>query len=360
LKIKAVSQVGGRNPHAGLVNQLLDDRQFTRFRLLVAFARWSGLHLIDGGLQRFVRRGHIDAIVGIDLGGTTVEALTYLHDLPNSALRVVSLGRSDAIFHPKLYMFDGPSRWAAVVGSANLTTGGLYRNAEASVLLTGTSREPNPFEEFWEQFDLPIEPVKPCHVMKVDTEVLENLAPRLDAFTEPAPDTGRLPLDIPAIELAEDPPAPGRPPDVGGTDARRSSDPSGIISTTAVAPIGPGALFMELWDETGGGSQVQLPKRVFSDFFGGAAGAVTYVTLHTPTGTERVRLQAFANRTWRVNLGFVARYPTPMRRAVLKFVRGSADEYKVTIRLQKADGYDRWLLKCSEGRPGSKRFGMYP
>lgn len=45
-------------------------------------------------------------------------------------------------YHPKVYAFQSGSRVVAIVGSANFTNGGLSKNHEAAVLLTGSQEEP--------------------------------------------------------------------------------------------------------------------------------------------------------------------------------------------------------------------------
>lgn len=50
----------------------------------------------------------------------------------------VILSFPNGTFHPKIYAFRSGDRVAAIVGSANFTQGGLGRNHEASVCLTGT------------------------------------------------------------------------------------------------------------------------------------------------------------------------------------------------------------------------------
>lgn len=45
-------------------------------------------------------------------------------------------------YHPKVYAFRSGTRAAAVIGSANFTRGGLGRNHEASVLITGSTSDP--------------------------------------------------------------------------------------------------------------------------------------------------------------------------------------------------------------------------
>ena len=67
------------NPLRDLLLACLRDIRYDRFRFMVAFARWSGLFLLDTDLQSFAQRKgtSIRGYVGTDLGGTTIEALTY-------------------------------------------------------------------------------------------------------------------------------------------------------------------------------------------------------------------------------------------------------------------------------------------
>lgn len=67
MKVSVVAQVGGKDSHAAVLNRLLLDKQFIRFRALIAFARQSGIALIDEPLKRYAARGSADVIVGIGL-----------------------------------------------------------------------------------------------------------------------------------------------------------------------------------------------------------------------------------------------------------------------------------------------------
>ena len=108
------------NAIADELNARLLDAAYTRFRCAVAFVRWSGLHLIDQPLQRFANRPgtSLECFVGVDLGGTTIEALTYLHELPGCTLHVVRSGIPTVVFHPKVYALEGRNRWWVLIGSS--------------------------------------------------------------------------------------------------------------------------------------------------------------------------------------------------------------------------------------------------
>ena len=70
-------------------------------------------------------------MVGISLGGTSKQGLQLARDVCDELLVFHEPGRT---FHPKVYLATGEWRARALVGSNNLTYGGLSRNYEAAVL----------------------------------------------------------------------------------------------------------------------------------------------------------------------------------------------------------------------------------
>src|SRR5688572_69416 len=115
MQVEVRLQLAGADRIEQELNELLGQPGYARLRVLVAFARWSGLHLLDAALRAFVDRGEADIIVGIDLGGTTGEALEYLMRLPNTRVRVFRSGNPFIVFHPKAYVLDGPGGWCAII-----------------------------------------------------------------------------------------------------------------------------------------------------------------------------------------------------------------------------------------------------
>lgn len=115
--------------------ELLDSRAYHTLNVFVAFAKNSGVLRIKDALQRFRDRGgKVNAYVGVDLGGTSYEALTALL-LHTDYLSVVH-SENGQTFHPKIYQFVGNEEGVIVVGSHNLTGGGLWTNFESSILLS--------------------------------------------------------------------------------------------------------------------------------------------------------------------------------------------------------------------------------
>ena len=120
--------------------EMLDIPDYHTLNIAVAFAKNSGVLRIKNALERFRKRGgKVNAYVGIDLGGTSYEALTALQ-LHTDSLNVVHSERGQT-FHAKIYQFIGKDKGLVVVGSHNLTGGGLWTNFESSVLIPvdGTS-----------------------------------------------------------------------------------------------------------------------------------------------------------------------------------------------------------------------------
>jgi HKD family nuclease len=112
--------------------ELLGSTNFHTLNIAVAFAKNSGVLRIKDALAKFRDRGGtVNAYVGVDLGGTSYEALTALL-LHTNSLNVVHSERGQT-FHSKIYQFSGAKNGLLVVGSHNLTGGGLWTNFESSV-----------------------------------------------------------------------------------------------------------------------------------------------------------------------------------------------------------------------------------
>lgn len=89
----------------------------------------------DGGAQ-------VRLVVGIDSGGTSSEVLQEVLSW-GIDVRIVKHRDSGHMFHPKLYLFEWADRRIVIVGSNNLTDGGLFRNYEGAVQVTYSVPEDN-------------------------------------------------------------------------------------------------------------------------------------------------------------------------------------------------------------------------
>lgn len=114
--------------------ELLDSADYQSLNIIVAFAKNSGVLRIKDALEKFRSRGGtVNVRVGVDLGGTSHEALTTLL-LYTDSLQVVHAEKGQT-FHPKIYYFQGDEKSLVIVGSHNLTAGGLWTNFESSVII---------------------------------------------------------------------------------------------------------------------------------------------------------------------------------------------------------------------------------
>lgn len=115
----------------------LSSGEWTRLDAAVAFVRRAGVNHLADSVRAFLRTGRVRFVVGIDLEGSSYEgmaALMAILDDPNAELWVFHNDQVAVTFHPKVFAFSSAERARIVVGSGNLTEGGLYRNYEAAAV----------------------------------------------------------------------------------------------------------------------------------------------------------------------------------------------------------------------------------
>ncbi len=116
------------------VAALAVDEDLTHLDIVVAWVKRSGVARVSEELRGLSRRGiRLRAIVGISQGGTSIQGLRAIGDVVSEVYVYHQPGRT---FHPKLYAAWGPSHAHVLVGSHNLTLGGLVTNHEAGVCST--------------------------------------------------------------------------------------------------------------------------------------------------------------------------------------------------------------------------------
>jgi hypothetical protein len=171
-----------------------------RLQVAVAWVNQEGAALLKDATSSV---GSLDAVVGINNKGTTVEGMLAMHSLAGS-LRVL-YQHPFVTFHPKAYWFDAGDAGTLIVGSSNLTGGGLDSNFEASIAADLSPELRQQWQGYWQS----LEGHKFC--FKVDSEeAIEELYLRGHLISEGAARRRRRGSATPAAKAGpgEDAPAP--------------------------------------------------------------------------------------------------------------------------------------------------------
>lgn len=119
--------------HAAAVRKLFEIPQVERAVISVAFVSENGVRLLEESLRAHAAETFVFAGIRNDI--TSYQGLLRLYSILGQNLFTVDTGRRRVVYHPKLFLVRGASRAGLVIGSANLTVGGLNNNIEAGMLL---------------------------------------------------------------------------------------------------------------------------------------------------------------------------------------------------------------------------------
>jgi hypothetical protein len=124
---------GKARPAGSILRAMLDDDELSTIAIVVAWVRFRGLLRLKPSFEAFRKRGgRLRVVLGVDEGGATRPGLLGAMRLANEAY--VFKDACGGTFHPKVYLGEGAHKAELLVGSTNLTPGGLYVNVEASTL----------------------------------------------------------------------------------------------------------------------------------------------------------------------------------------------------------------------------------
>lgn len=115
--------------HETAVNKLLITPDIDSYLFSLAFARKNGVDRIKDNLGNVADKSQI--FIGIRNGITSVQSVFSLLAIGIHPY-VVDTASNKKIFHPKIYAAYSDTNAFVVLGSANLTFGGLSQNMEAS------------------------------------------------------------------------------------------------------------------------------------------------------------------------------------------------------------------------------------
>lgn len=133
MRVTIINQHVGRNPHAEHLREMLRLDHAKSAHIVVAFMTLGGLDRIKSLLRRLAARVSTELIVGVDHRMTTIEALQECLAIPGLAVRVFSVSNPAVVFHPKVYYLEREKDAMCILGSSNLSGGGLWSNCEAGI-----------------------------------------------------------------------------------------------------------------------------------------------------------------------------------------------------------------------------------
>lgn len=126
--------------HSSIIQSLFD--QSIRLEMMVAFAKKSGLSALEKPLVNALKGGlSARFAIGLDFFHTEPHVIHKLFDLTKKYDAQLYLSNCAHTFHPKVYAFQHADKSTVIIGSANLTQGGLYNNIESSVLIEDNSMD---------------------------------------------------------------------------------------------------------------------------------------------------------------------------------------------------------------------------
>ncbi|MFA6715210.1 MAG: phospholipase D-like domain-containing protein [Victivallaceae bacterium] len=131
-------------PIGNIINQEM--REAKNIQIAVAFLKYTGIQVIEKSMKQCLDNGgSFEIITGLDFKTTDSQALQYFINLKKQCSKVKFYcfgdrknNRTDIIFHPKIYLFEKGKETTGIVGSANMTQGGLMTNFEVNTVFKET------------------------------------------------------------------------------------------------------------------------------------------------------------------------------------------------------------------------------
>ena len=157
-------------------------------RVLSAFVSGAAIEAMEPLFDVFLADGNsIHLIVGVDRGGTDKAAVQRIWALRRCyrkqlTCEVFNVRARTSIFHPKLYLYQANGTLCAVVGSPNLTVGGLAANFESMLLYEDLGLSSHVAKELltiWDTYAKPKPPLEASFLRPLNVSLMRRLAARL-------------------------------------------------------------------------------------------------------------------------------------------------------------------------------------
>jgi hypothetical protein len=284
------------------------------------FASTGGVKLLiqDPAFASFLSQSRFELVVGVD-AITDIAALDALASCAavtnNLNVRVFLDGSTNALFHGKMCWFRHPSRGICLVGSGNLTPGGLRGNCEAFTVTDLKRSEQVALEKTWYTWLK----FHSTHLFPVDHRTVRDRA-RRNSGTE-----------------------------LGAGSRKRSvivEDSSGKISVGAAKTASTAVLIAEIPRSGNRWNQANFDISTFQNFFGATPGhtqriILTHIGTDGQEGAEEVRPSvSVSSQNYRFELEAAAGLPYPSRgRPIAIFVRIATRTFRYRLLMPGTRNY---------------------
>lgn len=283
-----------------------------------AFASLGGVNLLlgDAEFRRFLARSPFDLVIGVD-AVTTLAALDLLSEFVNAhqklSVRVFMSEAGHSLFHPKFCWFHGP-QGSALVGSGNLTAGGLRGNREAFAVLPLDKKSQIEVQDQWNSWT-------------------EFNAPQLYSTSNPA-----------ARQRA----GKNKEGDLFIHEGQTliNEDSKGKISVRKPQHVGTSVLIAEIPRSGNRWNQANFDLETFQNFFGATLGhtqriILTHVDSDGTEGHEEIRPSvAVSSQNYRFELEAGAGLAYPNRkRPIGVFVRAATRTFRYRLLMPGTVGH---------------------
>ena len=356
-----IQTTGGRVQLSDRLNHLLGEADLKRLRVAVSYVRWSGLGLLALQLENFLQRGgEFQTIYGVANGITSPDSLLYSLYLQkiyqnHSYAGTIEDAYQNATFHPKFFEFQFDQRTVAIIGSGNLTVGGLVNNTELAYQIefqNADKRSRSHLDAAWKAFASLAQPL----TLKKIRELKEKHTSGSELDPEEGP-----PSDKPFIKHTKA--TAKKPLFLKILNVKKPAIRHSILADLDALTEKPKRLYLQILEyETGAqksggdaGYQVQLPVATLAAFFGVAPDQTQKASFDFGTDVIEVNLTHFGNKTHRVRLKPIQNIARP---AIVIFERLSKNAYRCSIVPPRK--YNAILAaKCTEQtRAGARLWGL--
>ncbi len=131
-------------PVGNVINQELQSAN--NAQIAVAFLKYSGIKVIEDSLRKCLNNGgDVELIAGLDFKTTDPQSIHFFIKLKKEHPKVKfycfgdkDKNKTNIVFHPKIYLFEKGRETTGIVGSTNLTRGGLISNFEVNTIFKET------------------------------------------------------------------------------------------------------------------------------------------------------------------------------------------------------------------------------